>query len=149
VHVFHGPGIVLRVSGGLYVSNRPLTLKDAGNPAQRLVLSTYRVPGERPDANGDYTPPPTGVIAQVLEVVPPPDFDFQGRQRPARFALPKLGRLEGFGDRFGEIVFQDHGRGFFIFIGVGRRANADEVERVLHTLDELTIGAPPPSVTGA
>jgi hypothetical protein len=146
--VFRGPGLVLRYPASLYVSNR--LLNNWGNPVQRFVLSTYRVPDGQPNLNGDYTPPPTGVIAQVLEDVPPPDPGFEAGPRPNRFRLPKLSNyLEGFGNRWGEIAFRDQTRCFYIFIGVGRLASPAQIALVLHTLDGLTIGAPPPSVTGA
>ena len=146
--VFRGPAIVLRYPDSLFVSNRPLNWW--GNPAQRFVLSNYRVPGNRPNGNGDYTPPATGVIAQLVEDVPPPDPDFKAPPRSKRFTLPKLtNRMEGFGKRWAEFSFRDHGRGFTLFIGVGRLAPASQVALVLRTLDGLTIGAPPPSVTGA
>jgi hypothetical protein len=145
--VFRGPAIVLRYPGSLFVSNR--SLNSWSNPAQRFVLSNYRVPGNRPNGNGDYTPPPSGVIAQVLEEVPAPDSGFEAGPRPKRFVLPKLTGLEGFGDRWGEIAFRDHTRCFYIFIGVGRDASSAQIALVLHTLDSLTIGPPPPSVTAA
>jgi hypothetical protein len=148
LRVFRGPALVLRYPGGLYVSNRPLNWWS--NPVQRFVLSTYRVPGGRPNGNGDYTPPPTGVIAQVVEDVPAPDPGFEAGPRPSQFILPRLtSHLEGFGARWGEIAFRDHTRCFSIFIGVGRRASAAQIALVLRTLDGLTIGSPPPSVTGA
>ena len=114
------------------------------------MLSTYRVPGNQPNADGNYTPPSTGVIAELTEDVPPPNPDFQAPPRPRQFALPKLsGHLETFGPRWGEIPFRDHGRGFYIFIGVGPGASPAKVALMLHTLDGLTVSAPPPSVTGA
>ena len=140
--VFRGPGIVLRYPGSLYVTNRPLD--SITNPAQRFVLSTYRVPGNQPNADGNYTPPSTGVIAELTEDVPPPNPDFQAPPRPRQFALPKLsGHLETFGPRWGEIPFRDHGRGFYIFIGVGPGASPAKVALMLHTLDGLTVSAPP------
>jgi hypothetical protein len=145
--VFRGPAIILRYPGSLFVSNRPLNWWS--NPAQRFVLANYRVPGNRPNGNGDYTPPLTGVIAQLVEEVPPPDPDFKAPGRPKRFALPKLtNRMEGFGNRWAELSFRDHGRGFTLFIGVGRDASPGQIALVLHALDGLTIGAPPPSVMG-
>jgi hypothetical protein len=147
-HVFRGPGIVLRYPSGLYVTNRPLAW--TSDPAQRFVLSTYPVPGDRASAGGNDTPPPTGVIAELVEDLPPPTHAFQAPPRPRHFALPKLSdHLETFGDRWREIVFSDHGRDFSIMIGAGKRASASKVAFVLRTLDALSIGVAPPSVTRA
>lgn len=145
---FRGPGIVLRYPSGLYLSTRPFD--SVADPVQRFVLSTYRVPDGRPDSAGDYTPPANGVIVQLLEDVPAHDFRFKAPPRPASFTLPKLsGHVERFGDRWGEITFRDHGRGFYIFIAAGRRAPSSEIALVLHALDGLTVSPRPPSVTGA
>jgi len=147
-HVFRGPGIELPYPSGLYVSNRPLDWTT--DPAQRFVLSTYRVPVGRPNASGGYTPPPTGVIAQLLEDVPPPDPGFRAPVRPRHFTLPKLtDHLEGFGDRWAEIPFREHGRDFYIFLAVGPRASQARIALVLGTLDALVVGVAPPAVTGA
>lgn len=146
-NVFRGPAIVLRYPGSLFVSNRPLNWWT--NPAQRFVLSNYRVPGNRPNGNGDYTPPATGVIAQLVEEVPPPN-PVRAPPRSRHFTLPKLTNyMEGFGNRWGGVSFRDHARTFTLFIGVGREASPAQVALVLKTLDGLTIGAPPPSVTAA
>ena len=146
--VFRGPGLVLRYPSSLYISDQPLD--SITNPVQRFVLSTYRVPGDRPNAGGNYTPRPTGVIAELLEEVPPYDPAFQAPLRPSHFMLPKLNdHLEGFGDRWAELPFRAHGRDFYLFVGVGDRASASKVALVLRTLDAVTISAPPPSVTGA
>jgi hypothetical protein len=146
--VFRGPGIVLRYPSSLYLSSRPLD--SMTNPVERFVLSTYRVPGDRPNAEGSYTPPPTGVIAELLEEVPPVDPAFQAPPRPRRFVLPKLrDNLEGFGDHWAELPFRAHGRDFYIFLGVGDRASSAKVALVLRTLDALAISAPPLSVSGA
>ena len=64
-HVFRGPGLVLRYPSSLYVSTRPLD--SITNPVQRFVLSTYPVPSNRPNAGGNYTPPLTGVIAELFD----------------------------------------------------------------------------------
>ena len=146
--VFRGPGIVFRYPSSLYVSTS--ALDSITNPVQRFVLSTYRLSDERPNANGTYTPPLTGVIAELLEEVPPSDPDFQAPPRPRRFLLPKLrDNLEGLGDRWAEMPFRDDGRDFYIFLGVAARASSTKVALVLRALDALTISAPPPSVTGA
>lgn len=146
--VFHGPGLALRYPGGLFLSTRPFD--SISDPVQRFVLSTYRVPGGRPNSDGDYTPPPTGVIAELLEDVPAPDPDFEAPARPASFTLPALtDNMEGHGARFGEIAFRDHARDFVLLVGVGNSARPAKVALLLRVLDGLTVTVPPPSVTDA
>ena len=64
--------------------------------------------------------------------------------RPDHFRVAHLGGVEGFNSgragRWGEIIFRDHGRGFYIFIGVGARA-ANQLPRLLGTLDSLRVGS--------
>jgi hypothetical protein len=146
--VFRGPGIVLRYSRSLYVSNRPF---DAiTNPMQRFVLATYPLAADQPNLAGDYSPPPRGVIAELLEEVPSGDTDFQAPPRPRAFTLPpQQSRLETLGPRWAEIPFRDHGRDFMLFIGVGDAAPATTVAEVLKALDRLQVATPPRSVSDA
>ncbi len=135
--VFRGPGIVLPTPTGWYVSNEPLT-PSISEPVQRFVLASYRVPAGGADSDGDYAPPPGGVIAQLDEDVPSVGGGFP--PRPQQFRLPRLGKIKIFGGtRWGEILFRDHGRHFYIFIGVGRRASPAKVGLLLHALDGMTI----------
>jgi hypothetical protein len=64
--------------------------------------------------------------------------------RPALFRVAHLGGVEGFRSgrtgRWGEIVFRDHGRGFYVFIGVGAQA-ASQLPRLLSALDSLRVGS--------
>jgi len=46
------------------------------------------------------------------------------------------------GNRWGEIVFRDHGRHFYIFIWVGRHATKTQVGLLLRALDGIQIRAP-------
>ena len=109
---------------------------------QRFVLSSYRVPGGGPDFNGTYAPPRRGVIAQVLEEVPPLHNPGVWPARPHRFVLPPLGRMEGFGGkRWAELRFRLHGRRFYVFIGIGRQAPAASVALLLGSLDAMRITA--------
>ena len=140
-HVFRGSGIVVRYPDGWYVTNEPLN--SITDPVQRLVLSSYRVPAGA-DANGSYAPPMGGVIAQLVEETPPLSNSSDWRPRPHAFSLPRLGLMETFGgNRWGELLFRDHGRHFYIFIGVGRRASSAQVALMLRTLDAMTITARP------
>ena len=137
--VFRGPGILLRTPRGWYASNGP-SLNGVSDPVQRFVLSSYRIP---PGAGGVgiYVPSTRGVVAQLAEEVPPsPSPDW--RLRPAHFRLPRLGRMETLGgNRWGELLFREHGRHFYIFIWVGRRASSAQVGLLLHALDGMTITA--------
>jgi hypothetical protein len=137
LRVFRGSGIVVRYPDGWYVTNEPLN--SITDPVQRFVLSSYRVPT---GGAAYYAPPPRDVIAQLVEEVPPINNDGVWRPRPRRFSLPKLGRMETFGgNRWGEVLFRDHGRHFYIFIGVRRRASSTKVALMLRTLDAMTVTA--------
>jgi hypothetical protein len=137
--VFRGPGIVLRTPSGWYASNEPLN--GVTDPVQRFVLSSYRIPAGIADAGGSYVPSSRGVIAQVMEEVPPsPSPDW--RSRPQHFTLPRLGRMETLGgNRWGERLFRAHGRHFYVFIWVGRQASSAQVGQLLRALDGMTITA--------
>jgi len=138
-HVFRSDGIAITYPTGWQVSNRPLGY--ISDPAQRFVVASYRVPGGRPNDGGDYRPPRAGVIAQLLEEQPPdPDAKKDYPVRPATFALPKLSdHVEGYSGRWGEMVFRDRGRDFYIFVGVGPSTPATRVETLLRTLDTMTV----------
>lgn len=137
--MFRGPGIVLRTPSGWYASNEPLN--GVTNPVQHFVLSSYRIPAGVADAGGGYVPSSRGVIAQLMEEVPPsanPDW----RPRPQHFKLPRLNGVETLGGtRWGELLFREHGRHFYIFIWVGRRASSAQVGLLLRALDGMTIAA--------
>jgi hypothetical protein len=117
---------------GWNVSQRALTA--ATDPVQRFVLyapspfpSTL---APRPDQVVAQLSEATGVLARDVATFP---------ARPRRFRLPALGRVEGFGgSRWAEIAFRDHGRGFYLFVGVGTRAGGKEAA-LLDALDSLVI----------
>jgi hypothetical protein len=139
--VFRGPGIILRYPAGWSVGNDPLN--GITDPVQRFVLSSYPVSVGRPDFDGNYAPPPRGVIAQLVEEVPPLNNGGVWPPRPRRFKLPPLGRMEGFGgNRWAELRFREHRRRFYVFIGIGRRASSTRIGLLLHSLDGMTITAP-------
>jgi hypothetical protein len=137
--VFRGPGILLQTPRGWYASNGP-SLNGVSDPVQRFVLSSYRIPAGAGGA-GIYVPSSRGVVAQLAEEVPPnPSPDW--RLRPAYFRLPRLGRMETLGgNRWGELLFREHGRHFYIFIWVGPQASSAQVDLLLHALDGMTITA--------
>jgi hypothetical protein len=138
--VFRGPGIVLRYPGGWFVSTEPLN--GIADPVPRFVLSSYRVAVGRPGFDGNYAPPPRGVIAQLAEEVPPLNNPGPWPTRPHKFKLGRLGRMEGFGgNRWAELRFRDHGRRFYLFVGVGRRASSARIGLLLRSLDAMKIAA--------
>jgi hypothetical protein len=129
----------LRTPSGWYASNEPL--HGITDPVQRLLLSSYRVPSGA-DAGGSYVPSSHGVIAQLAEEVAPIANGGAWRPRPHRFTLPRLGRMETLGgDRWGELLFREHGRHFYIFIWFGRLSSSAQVGLLLHALDGMTITA--------
>jgi hypothetical protein len=138
--VFRDAGITLRAPSGWWVNDRPLTR--ITNPVQRFVLSSYRVPGGA-DAGGSYTPSPQGVLAELTEDVPAGASARGWPSRPQRFVLLRLGRMETLnGNRWGEVVFRDQGRHFYLFIWVGRHAAPAQISMLLRALDGMTIRAP-------
>lgn len=134
--VFRRAGIAIRPPVGWYVTTEPLN--GITDPVQRFAVSSYRIPIGA-DAGGGYVPSSRGVVAQLDEEAPlinggpwPP--------RPPHFTLPRLGRMETLdGNRWGEIVFRDHGRHFYIFIWVGRHATKTQVGLLLRALDGIQI----------
>lgn len=115
------------------MSRTPLT--PVSDPVQRFVL--YNSP---PLRSGVLAPTRGQVIAQLAEVVPPLATDIaRFPARPKHFHLQALGRMEGFdGNRWAEIAFRDHGRGFYLFIGIGTNAIGVEAE-LLRSLDSLIV----------
>lgn len=137
-HVFKTAGIVIRYPSGWHVSTEPLT--GITDPVQRLVVSSYRIPASVPSSGGYYTPRANGVLAQLDEEVPPIVDHSRWPSRPRHFTLPGLSRMEGFaGKRWAELLFQQHDRRFYIFIGIGRNATPTQIHTLLTTLDQLTI----------
>jgi len=141
--IFRTSGIAIRYPSRWEVTNRPLG--DISDPVQRFVLSSYRVPGGRPNGAGDYRPPADGVIAQLLEDSPPdPAARSDYAPRPAKFRMPRLTEhLEGHSGRWGEIVFRDHGRDFYLFVGVGLNAPTSRLDALLRALDTVTVNRAP------
>jgi hypothetical protein len=137
-HVFRTAGIVLRYPTGWYATGRPFNAWT--NPVQRFVLSSDPIPGDRPNLDGNYSPPPGDVITLfVEEQAPGPDLR-SFRVRPRHLKLPRLSdHLEGFGDRWAETGYREGDRVFIIFIGVGADTPAGRVTALLHLLDDLSI----------
>ena len=112
----------------LTVSNRPLirTSKDTG--------PCYAGIGQQIQ--------PRAVVAILREAVGADLRSGRFDKRPARFVLPKrqLGQDNScLGDHATQIVFKDAGRGFYLWIAVGRAAPPDRVERLLTLLNKLAL----------
>jgi len=101
------------------------------DPVQRFALYS----GARLPATG--APKQTQVVAILMEQEPAARSGFP--RRPRRFKLPRCGTMENAsGDRWGEIVFRDHRRDFYLFVWVGRSATA-QVPALLAALDSLRV----------
>ena len=125
--------LTLRHPAALHVTTAELT--GITDPVERVALYS----GASPDAM--VRPRAHQVIAILMEQVPPPAVDVTlFPPRPHRFRIRRLTRLEGFsGRRWGEITFRDHGRAFYLFVGVGPGADS-QLPRVLLALDSLRVG---------
>jgi hypothetical protein len=137
--VFRRAGIAIRPPLGWFVTTEPLN--GITDPVQRFVVSSYRVPIGA-DAGGSYVPSSRGVVAQLTEEAPPINGG-PWPPRRAHFTLPRLGRMETLdGNRWGELLFREHGRHFYIFIWVGRHATTTQVGLLLRALDGIQIRTP-------
>ena len=82
--------------------------------------------------------PPRAALALLME-------SSGGRfpARPARFALPRLGNVGGCCDmpigRGAELLFRDHGRRFYAFVYVGKRAPPTARRDLLRLLNSLRV----------
>jgi hypothetical protein len=139
--VFRAAGIVVHAPAGWYVTSEPLN--GITEPVQRFVLSSYRVPAGA-DAGNGYVPPSRAVLALLMEETPSVHSNPRAwPQRPSRFTLPRLGRMETLdGSRWGELLFRERGRHFYIFIWVGRHATSTQVGLLLRALDGIRITTP-------
>lgn len=86
-------------------------------------------------------PEPNQVIGLVMEqtALAPGDLK-EFPPRPTHFALRPPLSVEGFSGSWGEIVFRDHRRAFYLFVGVGAHAKP-QLPRLLAALDTLRIEA--------
>lgn len=116
-----------------HVTTRSLT--GITQPVQRFAIYSGRRP--RPMA----APEANQVIGLVMEqtALAPGDLK-RFPQRPTYFALKPPLSTEGFLGNWGEIVFRDHRRAFYLFVGVGAHAQP-QLPRLLAALDTLRIGA--------
>jgi hypothetical protein len=145
--VDRGQGISLRYIDGWHVSNQ--RLNGIIDPVQRFVVSSYRIgPPSRSSggAEGGYAPPADGVLAQLSEDAPAHLSGFPARLHKLT-TIPKL-RDVGCGlagDRWAEIMFKQHGRAFYLFIGIGARASHAARAQLLATVNTLVIARDRPS----
>jgi hypothetical protein len=126
--------LTLRYPARLHVTTAQLS--GITDPVERVALYSGSPP------NAMVAPRARQVIAIVMEQEPPVAVEVaRFPPRPRHFRIRRLTRLEGFsGRRWAEITFRDHGRAFYLFIGVGSRADA-QVPRLLRALDSLRVGA--------
>jgi hypothetical protein len=82
------------------------------------------------------------IIGLVMEqtALAPGDLQKDFPPRPTYFALGPTRSLEGFPGSWGEIVFRDQSRAFYLFVGVGAHAQS-QLPRLLASLDTLSVGA--------
>jgi hypothetical protein len=125
--------LTLRYPAALHVTTSKLT--GITDPVERVALYSGSPP------NATVMPRAHQVIAIVMEQEPPLPVDIaRFPPRPRHFRIRTLTRLEGFsGRRWAEITFGDHGRAFYLFIGVGSQADP-LVPRLLRALDSLRVG---------
>jgi hypothetical protein len=140
------PGLVGRVSRWqadnlrvTYPRNWHLTTRSLTaitQPVQRFAIYSGRRP--RPMA----APGLNQVIGLVMEqtALAPGDLPKEFPQRPTHLALGPHLSVEGFRGSWGEIVFRDHRRAFYLFVGVGAHAQS-QLPRLLAALDTLRVGA--------
>jgi hypothetical protein len=116
-----------------HVTTRSLTA--ITQPVQRFAIYSGRRP--RPMA----APKPNQVIGLVMEqtALAPGDLLREFPRRPTYFALTPPFSVEGFSGSWGEIIFRDHRRAFYLFVGVGAHAQP-QLPRLLAALDTLRVG---------
>jgi hypothetical protein len=127
--------LAVHYPAGWHLTTRSLTT--ITQPVQRFVIYSAATP--RPVTVAG--PRPDQVLAVVMEQIPVSAADlrrFPGR--PGRFTVRHLGGVEGFGDRWAELVFRDNGRAFYAFIGVGTNAGR-QLPALLRALDTLRVAA--------
>ena len=115
-----------------HVTTRSLTV--ITQPVQRFAIYS----GQRPRPLA--APEPHQVIGLVMEEtgLAPVDLRKDFPRRPAYLALEPPRSLEGFRGSWGEIVFRDHGRAFYLFVGVGVHAQ-QQLPRLLAAFDTLRV----------
>jgi hypothetical protein len=131
--------LTVRYPDSWHVTTRNLT--NITQPVPRFAIYSGAAPSRAPVASGEFTRRlrPNQVVAVVMEQTAVSAADL-GRlpPRPHRFAVRRLTGVEGFGTRWVEFYFRDHGREFYLFIGVGEQATG-QLPTLLHSLDTLRV----------
>jgi hypothetical protein len=121
--------LALAIPPGWHVTTASVTT--ITNPVERFVLYS----GAAPRPGGD--PRARQVVAVVMEQRAPELSLFP--LRPRRFRLRRLGTMENWkGSRWDELVFRQHQRAFYVFVGIGTRADA-QVATLLDALDSIRV----------
>jgi hypothetical protein len=146
----HGDGISYFVPAGWHVARRRLT-PHLVNPRELLTVGTGRLPAGGPCAQNPSAALAAMGAADVLVSVQ----ERYGRAdgfppRPRPFSLPRATANEAqtcagprapIGVRL--LEFRDGGRGFHVFVAVGRAAPASRVRQALSVLDSLRVARRP------
>ena len=123
-----------------HVTTRNLT--NITQPVPRFAIYSGASPRRVAVTRGEFTQGLRSdqVMGIVMEQtsVSPADLRRLPR-RPHRFTVSRLTGVEGFGDRWVEFFFRDHGREFYVFVGVGKHG-ARHLPTLLHSLDTLRVG---------
>jgi hypothetical protein len=133
-------GVILPTS--LHVTTKGWNI--FSDPKPRLVLYSGQFPAVPDPSRGVMGPPRVGQVVGALLEVTPPVARGELRRFPARpdhFEATHLTQnIEGFTGKWQEIIFRDHGRAFYLFIGVGTGGSV-LVPTLLHAFDTLRVGS--------
>jgi hypothetical protein len=131
--------LAVRYPDSWHVTTRNLT--NITQPVPRFTIYSGASPRRVAVTSGEFTQGLRAdqVIGVVMEAtsVSPPDLR-RLPPRPHRFTVNRLTGVEGFGDRWVEFFFRDHGREFYVFIGVGQHG-ARHLPTLLHSLDTFRV----------
>lgn len=141
VRSFHIEGISATIPAGWFVTHRPLM--NVSWPVQRFVVSSFPVTYDLRTADASYLPPQTGVLAQIVEEWVPISGE-HWPARPVHLRLGQLGKMKLYGgNRWTELLFRLHGRHFYAFVWIGRRAPASETRQLQSILEGMRAAAKP------
>lgn len=128
-------GLTVRYPARWHLTTRNLT--NITQPVPRFAIYSGATPRRVTVMGG--RPRPRQVLAIVMEQTRISAAGLrQFPRRPRRFTVQRIGGVEGFGDRWAELVFRDNGRAFYVFVGVGLNGEP-QLPALLHALDTLRI----------